>query len=39
VVDYHVEPAKAWKVIVLKPHEAHPVYWAPFVVVGEGAAR
>jgi hypothetical protein len=36
VVDYHVEPAKAWKVIVLK---AHPVYWAPFVVVGEGAAR
>jgi CHAT domain-containing protein len=22
-----------------KPHEAHPTYWAPFVVVGEGAAR
>jgi CHAT domain-containing protein len=22
-----------------KPHEAHPAYWAPFVVVGEGAAR
>jgi hypothetical protein len=21
-----------------KPHEAHPAYWAPFVVVGEGAA-
>jgi CHAT domain-containing protein/tetratricopeptide (TPR) repeat protein len=21
------------------PHEAHPAYWAPFVVVGEGAAR
>jgi hypothetical protein len=20
-----------------KPHEAHPAYWAPFVVVGEGA--
>ena len=20
-------------------HEAHPSYWAPFVVVGEGAAR
>lgn len=20
------------------PHEAHPAYWAPFVVVGEGAA-
>lgn len=20
------------------PHEAHPSYWAPFVVVGEGAA-
>jgi CHAT domain-containing protein len=19
-------------------HEAHPAYWAPFVVVGEGAA-
>ena len=22
-----------------KPHEAHPAYWAPFVVVGEGAAQ
>jgi CHAT domain-containing protein len=22
-----------------KTHEAHPAYWAPFVVVGEGAAR
>ena len=22
-----------------KSHEAHPAYWAPFVVVGEGAAR
>jgi tetratricopeptide (TPR) repeat protein/CHAT domain-containing protein len=22
-----------------KPHEAHPAYWAPFVVVGEGATR
>jgi CHAT domain-containing protein len=22
-----------------KPHEAHPAYWAPFVVVGEGAVR
>jgi tetratricopeptide (TPR) repeat protein/CHAT domain-containing protein len=22
-----------------KPDEAHPAYWAPFVVVGEGAAR
>jgi CHAT domain-containing protein len=22
-----------------KPHEAHPAYWAPFVVVGEGAAH
>ena len=21
-----------------KPHEAHPAYWAPFVVVGEGTA-
>jgi CHAT domain-containing protein len=21
-----------------KPHEAHPAYWALFVVVGEGAA-
>jgi CHAT domain-containing protein len=21
-----------------KPHEAHPAYWAPFIVVGEGAA-
>jgi len=21
-----------------KPEEAHPAYWAPFVVVGEGAA-
>jgi CHAT domain-containing protein len=21
-----------------KPHEAHPTYWAPFVLVGEGAA-
>jgi hypothetical protein len=21
-----------------KPHEAHPTYWAPFVVVGEGGA-
>ena len=21
-----------------KPHEAHPAYWAPFVVVGEGSA-
>jgi hypothetical protein len=21
-----------------EPHEAHPAYWAPFVVVGEGAA-
>jgi CHAT domain-containing protein len=21
-----------------KPQEAHPAYWAPFVVVGEGAA-
>jgi hypothetical protein len=20
------------------PHEAHPAYWAPFVLVGEGAA-
>jgi CHAT domain-containing protein len=20
-----------------KPHEAHPAYWAPFVVVGEGS--
>jgi CHAT domain-containing protein len=20
-------------------HEAHPAFWAPFVVVGEGAAR
>jgi CHAT domain-containing protein len=22
-----------------EPHEAHPAYWAPFVVVGEGAAE
>jgi len=22
-----------------KPLEAHPAFWAPFVVVGEGAAR
>ena len=22
-----------------EPHEALPAYWAPFVVVGEGAAR
>jgi CHAT domain-containing protein len=22
-----------------EPHEAHPSYWAPFIVVGEGAAR
>ena len=22
-----------------RPHEAHPAYWAPFVVVGEGGAR
>jgi CHAT domain-containing protein len=22
-----------------KPHEAHPAYWAPFVVVGEGGAH
>lgn len=22
-----------------EPHEAHPTYWAPFIVVGEGAAR
>lgn len=22
-----------------EPHEAHPAYWAPFVVVGEGAAK
>ena len=21
-----------------KPHEAHPAFWAPFIVVGEGAA-
>jgi len=21
-----------------KPHEAHPAYWAPFVVVGEGGS-
>ena len=21
-----------------EPQEAHPAYWAPFVVVGEGAA-
>jgi CHAT domain-containing protein len=21
-----------------EPHEAHPAYWAPFVVVGQGAA-
>jgi len=21
-----------------EPHQAHPAYWAPFVVVGEGAA-
>jgi hypothetical protein len=21
-----------------KPHEAHPAFWAPFVVVGEGGA-
>jgi len=21
-----------------KPYEAHPAFWAPFVVVGEGAA-
>jgi hypothetical protein len=21
-----------------EPHEAHPAYWAPFVVVGEGGA-
>jgi CHAT domain-containing protein len=21
-----------------KPEEAHPAYWAPFVLVGEGAA-
>jgi hypothetical protein len=20
-----------------KPHEAHPAYWAPFIVVGEGS--
>jgi CHAT domain-containing protein len=22
-----------------EPKDAHPAYWAPFVVVGEGAAR
>ena len=22
-----------------EPHQTHPAYWAPFVVVGEGAAR
>ncbi len=22
-----------------EPHAAHPAYWAPFVVVGEGGAR
>ena len=22
-----------------QPHEAHPAYWAPFVVVGEGAGK
>jgi hypothetical protein len=22
-----------------EPHEAHPAYWAPFVVVGEGSAE
>jgi CHAT domain-containing protein len=22
-----------------EPHEAHPAFWAPFVVVGEGGAR
>ena len=22
-----------------EPHEARPAYWAPFIVVGEGAAR
>jgi hypothetical protein len=21
-----------------KPHEAHPAYWEPFVVIGEGGA-
>jgi CHAT domain-containing protein len=21
-----------------KPYEAHPAYWAPFIIVGEGAA-
>ena len=21
-----------------RPHEAHPEYWAPFVLVGEGGA-
>jgi CHAT domain-containing protein len=22
-----------------EPREAHPAYWAPFIVIGEGAAR
>jgi len=22
-----------------EPHQAHPAYWVPFVVAGEGAAR
>jgi CHAT domain-containing protein/tetratricopeptide (TPR) repeat protein len=43
--DPHVGRAEALRRAMLsmidtgKPHEAHPAYWAPFVVVGEGAVR
>ena len=30
--------AMLWMIDKGQPHEAHPAYWAPFVVVGEGGA-
>ena len=43
--DKHVGRAEALRRAMLTliddgdPEEAHPAYWAPFVLVGEGAAR
>ena len=44
-IDTNVDRTEALRRSILalidkgQPHEAHPAYWAPFVVVGEGAAQ